>query len=887
MKKLLYYTPLYSKSREHIVEILAKTISDGRKAVYILPSREAMFDVRRKIMDRCGAIANAHIFGFDDLERILCAGHINPENIIHDNISMLIISSILEKLGKEGKLGYFDRVSLKSGFSRTVLDAIKRLKRLCISPDELLARTRGNPMLKKKAEDISKIYGEYEDFKKQRTLYDINDLSYIAAGIAKDSEFFKDIGLFAIDGFINIDPVNMLLVKNVTAAFENIDFYANIPFKTGSNDEFISIEVLKDLKGAGFELQNASFQMEPANENIVKAAQNLFSNNVCLKDQASGITVMNAPCIEDEIRQAGRIIKRKLVEGETEPEKIAVYIKNLDKYAPAIKTVFGEYGIPVRLEECEKLSQVPVISDVLSLARLFAPGEESEAMRNILGSKYLLPTDFLKGISYENERLKRILNRIRLSSSKNNMPELLKQILETEGLEKEIKNIQMLKDFAGRISSLSVNSAANVQDFFKCLKLTVDDLDIKGNILSLAKEGVLQSKLAIRDLKALETFERVLDEYAEAMQKYGTGSFSNTLEGKYKLLLEILSATVLPATKRDLEGVRIIDPDLARGQLYDTVFIMGVNEGVFPLVPASSSVFDRFENNELMKLGINLFNPSWEMDREKIRFSLCVASARKDIYFSFRTCDEDGGYMLKSSFIEDLLALMEDKVKKTVANNTVFMRDRFKFHRHEPFSASEAARALADHIWNRKGDVDESIKTLGGIAKAFNDEGLRYINHAASMELSREENPHFDCYDGLLSAPKLAQADASYAYSASQLNSYAKCPFMYYAQRVLGIKDLEEDEITAFMETGTFYHEILKDYYTDNEKFDTFDENRLAKIFNKSFEAFGADRFPEAVSKYIKNEMWLVISGFLQADAQNLQYYEQSTGRKIKPVILR
>lgn len=43
---------------------------------------------------------------------------------------------------------------------------------------------------------------------------------------------------------------------------------------------------------------------------------------------------------------------------------------------------------------------------------------------------------------------------------------------------------------------------------------------------------------------------------------------------------------------RDTSGVRFIPPDLARGQTYDTVFVLGVNEGIFPAGGNKAQLFD-------------------------------------------------------------------------------------------------------------------------------------------------------------------------------------------------------------------------------------------------------------------------------------------------------
>ena len=51
-----------------------------------------------------------------------------------------------------------------------------------------------------------------------------------------------------------------------------------------------------------------------------------------------------------------------------------------------------------------------------------------------------------------------------------------------------------------------------------------------------------------------------------------------------------------------------------------------------------------------------------------------------------------------------------------------------------------------------------------------------------------------------------------YTFSASQINRYARCPFLYFAERVLDV-DAEDDTARRRMDVGIFYHNVIKVYY--------------------------------------------------------------------------
>ncbi|OPZ91682.1 MAG: hypothetical protein BWY74_01893 [Firmicutes bacterium ADurb.Bin419] len=70
-----------------------------------------------------------------------------------------------------------------------------------------------NRILYDKCTDVLKVFRHYEDYKKDRDIYDIDDISFNAIEKAGTASIFSDIEVFAVDGFINIDTVNKALLQ--------------------------------------------------------------------------------------------------------------------------------------------------------------------------------------------------------------------------------------------------------------------------------------------------------------------------------------------------------------------------------------------------------------------------------------------------------------------------------------------------------------------------------------------------------------------------------------------------------------------------------------------------------------------------------------------------
>jgi ATP-dependent helicase/nuclease subunit B len=853
----VYYHSFYSLSRQMLVEKCIKVLNKGKKVIYILPSREAMFDVRQLFMSIYGGIADSYIFGFDDLEQIICRDHVDAEKIKFDNVVKAIIKQIINDCCS-GTI--FEKVKSKNGFIRSVYNFIKRLKRLNITLESFEGKLKSfDGTLRAKCEIIADIYKKYEVYKREKGLYDVDDISIMSCDMAKDAKIFLQTGIMVVDGFINIDPVNVSLLKSISGNFHHMEIYANIPYKNVNNDDFIKNEVLKELIQLDFVVDENVDTWVNVEPTLKLLADNLYSGKKVFSKNPQNIRILNSPCIEHEVREAARILKKKIIMGETVPERVAIYVKNPVTYIETIRDVFDEMGIPVRLNEGKRLFSIPLIKDLFSLMSYLIK-EDEEDLEDLVSSKYLVPFEVYGDTLFELQEL-----------------ETEEHDLVTE------KNSSYIFSIIGG----TIISSESIQEFLKEFVDVLVRLDLRANIASLYKNGVIDGQMFIRDVKALDQVEAILNELIRIYEEHDIGNSEEGWRNRFlNELTLIFSATRVRLNVRDLSGVRVLNPDIAKGQLYDIVFILGVDEGVFPDTTSGNVLFDMTEDDQLYNRGINIINHRWELEREKIRFNLCLASAKKEVYISYHTSDEEGKYIIKSSFVDAVEALADKKVISKIKAPIVHVRDRFRFD-SDFMSRIEVLRAIPNLLRKEKVEDVDGIYRLEWIIK---QKGLidkaKYINHAAGVEFARIESPVFDMHDGQLSRHELAQQDSTYGFSPSQLNSYTVCPFKYYSERVLGLSIQEEDEVLGAMSVGFFYHKVLKKYYMGNEDWELFDEPRLRDIYIRAAGSLDDGNLPQIAQETFKNELWQSICAFVRYDVDNFRYYREKTGYRLKPVLL-
>jgi len=151
------------------------------------------------------------------------------------------------------------------------------------------------------------------------------------------------VGLIAVDGYINLDRIDAGLLKSI-AQKRHIKILGHVPMNAPFIDRFTEGGIYKDFGEIGAEIARYDFARD-CNFNRVAAC--LFTGER-LQEPSSDIKVLNAPCVEDEVRQAAKAIKSLLYEGKTIPENIVVVANDSEGCGEYISRIFDEMALPKR-----------------------------------------------------------------------------------------------------------------------------------------------------------------------------------------------------------------------------------------------------------------------------------------------------------------------------------------------------------------------------------------------------------------------------------------------------------------------------------------------------------------------------------------------------------
>ena len=223
---------------------------------------------------------------------------------------------------------------------------------------------------------------------------------------------------------------------------------------------------------------------------------------------------------------------------------------------------------------------------------------------------------------------------------------------------------------------------------------------------------------------------------------------------------------------------------------FDTVFLGDFVDGRFP---------ENYRPDPLLP-EIPYRNEEEQLHDNRFMFYRVLKSFREQLYLLVPKREGEAN-LIASPFLERLKAVAE--VKK------VEITDPMQGSVHGFLST------YGNHVWTT--DTPSNQKFPDRVANI-----RPLIDHVVKVEKSREETHERLAYEGVLTTETLSAASrnrlesrSERTYSVTELETYAKCPFQYFAADVLklGTEEEEDTEGLSSRERGELAHKILVKFY--------------------------------------------------------------------------
>lgn len=702
----------------------------------------------------------------------------------------------IKQITKQCQFHYLSRYrdEIPPGTIDKIVNVISEYKRNGIKPEFLLKESEKFELTERnKAQDIARIYEKYLDKCSKLNAFEIGDV-YNELNLLDEKDFLKnaktifpETEIIFVDGFTEFTKPEINIItklSNLGRLFISFDYY------NGNNQLFAHVEkCFAFLADAGFKPISDSRSEESGFQILLK--ENLFKYNFGnAVDHSDSISKIAGRSKEDEVELIGKQIKQILIGKKVQPNEICVAFNLVQEYSSSIKDIFDKLKIPYNLTDRTPLQNSGPITAIVNFLEI---AENDYYYKNIFRA---INSGFLNLDEISTANLFKIAADLKIVSGKENWKLKIKDELnslmkQNDGYDK-LGNEAILKKALRDIGSIE----KLLQKFEKPSTLP----EFKRKI----HEFILDSRLYLKLLHIpgdTETYVRSVTEFLETVnelldlqvEEFGT-------EKKFPLsffMEQIRTAcgwARFNVKEKSNYGVLVTSIEEIRGLNFDYLFLGGLCDGLFPT---------RY-NPEIFSPGTFRKKSFEHFNQERFMFYRAVCSSRKKLFLSFHAADK-GREVIQSSFIRDFDKLIiAGKISETEFANGIYSDEDLQ---------KEYVNCDNDELDNHLiQPVKEKIKKSISVEEKKKSDYFGDTSFSGDLlvdddlTISKEEVEAIE---------KKLSSFANNQYSISQLEVYAKCPFKFFAERILGVEVYEDpsEDIEA-VELGRFLHSILFEFYT-------------------------------------------------------------------------
>jgi ATP-dependent helicase/nuclease subunit B len=506
----------------------------------------------------------------------------------------------------------------------------------------------------------------------------------------------------------------------------------------------------------------------------------------------------------------------RVSDGRLRYRDIAIIVRDLEPYHDLLSAALAAHAIPFFIDRRRRTAHHPLVELLRALPELihhdFRPeqvrlllktglsglcDEEADALENyvlahgIAGREaWLAPADW----TYR-----------RLFTQRDDDDELT----EPERVALEAINasrrrfVEPLRDW---IAAAVSGAPMSGRQWAEALYATMTALGVAGRIEAWAAqaEGAGETDEAESHRQVWRDAMTFLDDFAEALgdTELTSGEVTSVLDAA-------LAEFTLGLSPPTLDQVLIGSIERSRHPELAAVLLLGFNEGLFPLTPGEDAVLTDAERDGLAARGTPVGTPRYQriLD-EKMLAYIAMTRPSRSLWISYARADDDGRPLTPSPYVDPLRAAMPGLAIEHV-EDPLPQRALWTIG-----TGRELGARLALELRSRPAEPVDDPEPVPRArwndlyARARDDEALAHDALTALTALRYANEPALDA--------DAAQALVSRQrhFSASEIETYARCPFQHFARYALGLEPRVEFVVQA-IDFGRLHHKLLEAFFAE------------------------------------------------------------------------
>ena len=711
---------------------------------------------------------------------------------LNNNQKIAVITYILNSV--KGELEIYQNLINNETFIKLLITTIESIKQEGLTPTDFneIIKKVNNTITKEKLQDIKTIYTAYENFIKDRFLDEQDKLIYANTLVKSINKINRNILMYKVEELnsLEIDLIKSLTCPetNVTVAVTTDNIHrepSNLSgafFKTDLLIRNLKIELAHlgtTNKGAIYiESDFKSKEIQHLDENLYKYPYNEVCNET--------VDIFSAECntIQDEIENLVKNIEVLRGKG-TDLNTISVASANMSQYERKLRTLFKQYNIPFNFKRTIEFSHHPLLKLIDSLLKLNDNLSKKDFIRFLkIGYSPIPPKDI------------NILESYLKSDTASDIFDC-NSIDEVDLVGKKFNSINELIELSECLYELfnSWNTEKSFDSFYQGLFKFFE----KSNILNKLRSDIKNELEESKESTTASTWENVIRNLDS------TSKVLADLDLEFKtfesILLHIFSN--LKSTEQiGTNGVSIIPLDRLEVGTKEIIFMLGVNDGVFPRKPGDTTLLTDNDISELNSLGI--FNHKDSISKvllEQFNTYKCLVSSDKMLFISYSVVGNDLSTMKKSPIISRLNQLFP-KLSSNVPIQDIMSQDMLFIEKSNLKNFNHINEIIQQYNMlddNNKALTLKSLEELKEVSiyKDYISNAVKALAYNNTVELTDKYTLQSLYYSDTL--------------SVSKLEKYAKCPFAYFIEYGLKIKEEESKKLKA-KDIGIAVHSIIEQF---------------------------------------------------------------------------
>ncbi|MEG0546624.1 MAG: PD-(D/E)XK nuclease family protein [Oscillospiraceae bacterium] len=792
-----------SGKTEYIRELFANKLLSGEKGYVIIVPEQFSFETERDMLKRIGAdkMLNLEVLSFSRLAETILEKHKKNKNPRIDNgMRAVLMNMALE--GLTDNLEIYKKYIGRPNLIETLLTFSSEIKQCNISPLDLteVSNNMEDCHLKRKLYELSTIMSMYDAMVQQSYFDDLDAMTELSTVLDELDYFNKKT--VAIDAFSGFTKQEKDIISKI---FKGAD-ETYITFCTDkANKDKNEFSIFQNIGEEIAELKNI------ANENNIKIEKPLILENKKddkpaelifleknifrtkkeeFKDDANAITICAASNNAEECDFVARTIKKLLREEHLRCRDIAVIERQKDTYDRELTASFKKFDIPFFEDNRQPIDTQPLMIYVRTLLLMAGDSTISteELMRH-LKSGLSQCTVFEIGM-LQNYVVLWNINGAAWKKDFTGNPKGYGYEMD-EKCEQELKNLNELRKriiapiLAFKRDFKDLDGEGKSKQIYDYLISSKADKALKEFAIDLGKNG--NEHLKIEQNRIWEMLMDILGKLAGAIGERVITS------AKYKELFEtILWAEDMGEIPSSLDEVSIGSADRMRMGNRKVVFVIGANEGVFPLSPSTEGLLNDKDRKKLDLLGIKLTGTAeYKTVEEHFLAYHTLSSATHKLYVSYSLSDYSGASMFPSEIVNQLERCFKKAKKIDTAN--IPCLDKIE-------GAAASFEVMAELFFDNT-EFSESLKAYFLELPDFKDRAEAVTKAAVKAPI-------------LIDDKNISQElfGKNMFVSASRVEVYHKCPFEYFCKHGINARPLKAAELDMG-QSGTVIHYVLESIF--------------------------------------------------------------------------